>query len=182
MKPYILLLLLLATLPAAAQKIQKVCGEYTYYVPENVSRSAAMRTALERAKIQALADKFGTIVLASLNENMRIRSISRFPIVVVEMSLLATSSPYLMAVTDNSPSVTTESAAQSSGSGSGSAFGKAACGAIAIAAAHIAVANTIFMPQNYHQKTVQAITIFSEKMPRRGENRLALRIFVKRCS
>lgn len=62
MKHYILLLLLLATLPAAAQKIQKVCGEYTYYVPENVSRSAAMRTALERAKIQALADKFGTIV------------------------------------------------------------------------------------------------------------------------
>ena len=62
MKHYILLLLLLATLPAAAQKIQKVCGEYTYYVPENVSRSAAMRTALERAKIQALADEFGTIV------------------------------------------------------------------------------------------------------------------------
>ena len=62
MRHFILLLLLLASLPAAAQKIQKVCGEYTYYVPENVSRSAAMRTALERAKIQVLADEFGTIV------------------------------------------------------------------------------------------------------------------------
>ena len=62
MRHFILLLLLLASLPAAAQKIQKVCGEYTYYVPENVSRSAAMRTALERAKIQALADAFGTTI------------------------------------------------------------------------------------------------------------------------
>ncbi len=37
-------------------------GEYTYYVPENVTKEQAMRIALERAKIQALADEFGTIV------------------------------------------------------------------------------------------------------------------------
>ena len=37
-------------------------GEYTYYAPENVTLEEAKRTALNRAKIQALADAFGTIV------------------------------------------------------------------------------------------------------------------------
>lgn len=54
--------LLLAALPAQSQKIKKVCGEYTYYVPEDVPRSQAMRIALNRARIQALADEFGTVV------------------------------------------------------------------------------------------------------------------------
>ena len=46
----------------SAQRVEKVCGEYTYTAPENVTLEEAKATALERAKIEALADKFGTIV------------------------------------------------------------------------------------------------------------------------
>ena len=45
-----------------AQKTEKVCGEYTYYAPENVTPEQAKQTALERAKVEALAEKFGTTV------------------------------------------------------------------------------------------------------------------------
>jgi hypothetical protein len=45
-----------------AQRIEKVCGEYTYHAPENVSLEQARQTALERAKTGALAEKFGTTV------------------------------------------------------------------------------------------------------------------------
>lgn len=50
------------SLPVFAQKVKSVEGEYTYYAPENVTLEEAKRTALNRAKIQALADAFGTIV------------------------------------------------------------------------------------------------------------------------
>lgn len=49
-------------LSISAQEIEKVHGEYTYHVPDNVSLEEGKRTALERAKIQALADAFGTLV------------------------------------------------------------------------------------------------------------------------
>lgn len=48
-----------------AQKIKTVEGEYTYYAPENVTLENAKRIALDRAKIQALTDAFGTIVSQS---------------------------------------------------------------------------------------------------------------------
>ena len=48
-----------------SQKIERVHGEYTYYVPKNISLDEGKRTALERAKIQALSDTFGTIVSQS---------------------------------------------------------------------------------------------------------------------
>lgn len=48
-----------------AQKTKKVYGEYVYHAPENVTLEEAKHTALERAKIQALADAFGTIVSQS---------------------------------------------------------------------------------------------------------------------
>ena len=54
-------LLLLVTI-VFAQKTQKVTGTYTYYAPENVTMEEAKRTALERAKLSAIADAFGTIV------------------------------------------------------------------------------------------------------------------------
>ena len=44
------------------QKTEKVRAEYTYFAPENVSVEEAKRIALERAKLQAVADAFGTIV------------------------------------------------------------------------------------------------------------------------
>ncbi len=46
----------------SAQKVQSVSGTYTYYAPVNVTIEQAKHTALERAKIQILADKFGTII------------------------------------------------------------------------------------------------------------------------
>jgi hypothetical protein len=45
-----------------AQKTFKVCGECTYYAPENVSLEQAKQTALEKAKLNALEEKFGTLV------------------------------------------------------------------------------------------------------------------------
>ena len=49
----------------SAQKMVHISGEYTYHVPEHVSMDEAKRTALYRAKIQALADAFGTVVSQS---------------------------------------------------------------------------------------------------------------------
>lgn len=48
-----------------AQRTEKVCAEYIYHAPENISLEEAKRIALERAKIQAIADEFGTIVSQS---------------------------------------------------------------------------------------------------------------------
>jgi len=56
---------LLITLPVFSQKIKTVEGEYMYHAPEDVTIEQAKRTAVERAKIQALADEFGTIVSQS---------------------------------------------------------------------------------------------------------------------
>ena len=57
-------LLLLMTIVAAsyAQKVQKVTATYTYHAPENVTLEQAKATALDRAKLQVIADAFGTIV------------------------------------------------------------------------------------------------------------------------
>ena len=59
------LLLLAFSVVAFSQKMEKVTAAYTYYAPENVSKADAMRIALERAKITAIADAFGTIVTQS---------------------------------------------------------------------------------------------------------------------
>ena len=48
-----------------AQRTEKVRVEYIYHAPENISLEEAKRIALERAKIQAIADEFGTIVSQS---------------------------------------------------------------------------------------------------------------------
>ena len=45
-----------------AVPIKTICGEYTYIVPDNVSREDAKRTAAERARIDALATEYGTLV------------------------------------------------------------------------------------------------------------------------
>lgn len=49
-------------LPVAAQDIKKVCGEAIYYAPENVTMEQAKQIALQRAKTDALAVAYGTIV------------------------------------------------------------------------------------------------------------------------
>ena len=57
-----ILIILLSFCSVSAQKILTVDAEYTYRAPEDVSLSKAKLTTLERAKIQAIADAFGTIV------------------------------------------------------------------------------------------------------------------------
>lgn len=58
------LLLILFVFPTVlfAQRECKVSGEYTYYAPLNVSPDDAIAVAVEKAKIQALADAFGTLI------------------------------------------------------------------------------------------------------------------------
>ncbi len=60
-----IILLLMPLLSTFAQKMERVHGEYIYHIPDNVSLEEGKRTALERAKIQALADAFGTLVSQS---------------------------------------------------------------------------------------------------------------------
>ena len=48
-----------------SQRTAKVSATYTYYAPEAMSVEEAKRVALDRAKIQAIADEFGTIVSQS---------------------------------------------------------------------------------------------------------------------
>lgn len=48
-----------------SQRTTKVSATYTYYAPETMSIEEAKRVALDRAKIQAIADEFGTIVSQS---------------------------------------------------------------------------------------------------------------------
>ncbi len=57
--------LLLPAFVCQAQEVKKVQATYTYYAPENISLEEAKRTAFERAKIQAIADVFGTVVSQS---------------------------------------------------------------------------------------------------------------------
>lgn len=56
-------LLVFSYLPIFAQKIEIVESEYVYNAPENISLEQAKFIALERAKIQALAEVFGTVVV-----------------------------------------------------------------------------------------------------------------------
>lgn len=59
------ILFLVSVLGVFAQKTLTVDAEYTYRAPEDVALSQAKRTALDRAKIQAIAEAFGTIVSES---------------------------------------------------------------------------------------------------------------------
>lgn len=51
----IFLLFLWSSMVCMAVPIKTICGEYTYIVPDNVSREDAKRTAAERARMNALA-------------------------------------------------------------------------------------------------------------------------------
>lgn len=52
----------------SAQKVKKVCGEYTYYAEGNESLNEAKTRALEAAKMQAIADEFGTVISQSTSQ------------------------------------------------------------------------------------------------------------------
>jgi len=54
-----------------AQKTVNVSGEYRYVVPENVSITDAKNIAIERAKNEALAKEFGTVVSQTNTSTMQ---------------------------------------------------------------------------------------------------------------
>lgn len=57
-------MLLMMVIPAllVAQQEHKVEGEYTYYAPQDVSLETARAIAIEQARVQALAETFGTLI------------------------------------------------------------------------------------------------------------------------
>lgn len=61
-KALFVLLLVLFPMILFAQRTQEVSGEYTYYAPLNITPNEAIAAAIEKAKVQALADAFGTLV------------------------------------------------------------------------------------------------------------------------
>lgn len=66
MKNIMLIATILGIFSAAmAQKPVKVCGEYTYYAPENVNTAHAKQTALQRARLAGLIQEFNQIVYQS---------------------------------------------------------------------------------------------------------------------
>lgn len=66
MKKFLFLALMMASVFSLyCQKTVKVCGDYTYYPPENITVEKAKNIAVERAKIKALEDEFGSIMSQS---------------------------------------------------------------------------------------------------------------------
>ena len=65
MRGFLISVLLAIVAVSHAQKVQKVTATYTYYAPENVTLEEAKRTALDRAKIEAIAEAFGMLVTQS---------------------------------------------------------------------------------------------------------------------
>ena len=56
------IILMVFALVCHAQKTVNVSGEYRYVVPDNVSRTDALNIAIERARNEAMAKEFGTVV------------------------------------------------------------------------------------------------------------------------
>lgn len=59
---FLFISILILSLTLTAQEIVKVNANYRYIAPDNISLEVAKQTALERAKIEAIAEKFGTII------------------------------------------------------------------------------------------------------------------------
>ncbi len=59
-----LLIMCLAVFPlwVSAQKEKKVCADYVYMAPGNLSLDEAKKIALDRARLKAIADEFGTLI------------------------------------------------------------------------------------------------------------------------
>lgn len=71
MKRILLALSVLFSVTGFSQNIKTVAGEYTFHAPENMTLEEAKQTALDRARIQALADEFGTIVSQTNTTHMQ---------------------------------------------------------------------------------------------------------------
>lgn len=69
-KGLVFLPLLLISFLVSAQGIRTVSGSYIYVIPDSQSYTEAQTTALQRAKIQILADTFGTVMDVSTTTNI----------------------------------------------------------------------------------------------------------------
>lgn len=69
----VLLLLLAVTLSSVA-RIKTVEISYLYQIPDDVTNEQAKATALERAKIQSIADEFGTMIRQTNTTNVNINN------------------------------------------------------------------------------------------------------------
>lgn len=57
-----LLILLVFPMMLSAQQTRRVSGEYTYYGSWDITPNEAVRIAIEKARMQAIADEFGTLI------------------------------------------------------------------------------------------------------------------------
>lgn len=62
---------MLAACTLAAADTKRIKGTYTYVAPENVTLEQARATALHRAKTEAIADEFGTMVTQASTTMLR---------------------------------------------------------------------------------------------------------------
>ena len=74
MKHFFTLLLLFVAFTCYSQKTVNLCGEYRYVAPDNVSPADAKRTAIERARLDAMAKEFGTNVSQTNLSSMHINN------------------------------------------------------------------------------------------------------------
>ena len=62
MRRLLLALFLFMSLMSSAQHVRTASGSYIYYAPQNLTVEQAKAVAEQRAKVQILADEFGTVV------------------------------------------------------------------------------------------------------------------------
>ena len=70
-RTFLCALMVFLPLTSFAAKEKEVSGTYTYYIPYNVARDKAEQIAFERARIQAIADEFGTVMTQHSRIDMR---------------------------------------------------------------------------------------------------------------
>jgi hypothetical protein len=68
MKTFYILLFVLLQVPAFAQKEVTVSGSYTYYAESSQTPKEAKQRALEGARLQAIAQEFGTVITQSTHQ------------------------------------------------------------------------------------------------------------------
>lgn len=59
---FLILIPLIISPAAFAQRVERVTGEYTYYAPPNITVEQAQQVAIDRAKVSIIAEHFGTTV------------------------------------------------------------------------------------------------------------------------
>lgn len=65
-KSIAVIILIIASPVAVAQKVRTVTGEYIHYAPSNVTIEQAQQTAIDKAKVAIIADHFGTTVRSDM--------------------------------------------------------------------------------------------------------------------